>query len=84
MNSNNLEIHNIKGESNLFLKINQQSFTELLTFVDFADDKLNIGLVEINFAKDREILIEVLINHPNCQNIQFEVLDFPDPNLRFL
>lgn len=84
MNSNNLEIDNIKGESNSFLNINQQPFTELLTFVDFADDKLNIGLVEINFAKDRDILIEALKKHPDCQNIQFEILDFPDPNLRFL
>ncbi len=74
----------LKGESNSFLNINQQTFNELLTFVDFADDKLNIGLVEINFAKDRDVLIEALIKHPDCQNIKFEVLDFPNPNLRFL
>jgi len=84
MNSNNLEISDLNRENNLFFEINQRPFTELLTFVDFAGNQLNIGLVEINFAKDRDILIEALIKHPDCQNIQFEILDFPDPNLRFL
>jgi hypothetical protein len=54
MNSNNLEAHNIKGENNLFFELNQQSFNELLTFVDFADEKLNIGFVEIKFTQDRD------------------------------
>jgi tetratricopeptide (TPR) repeat protein len=84
MNSKNLETHNIQGENNLFFEINQQSFTELLTFVDFADDKLNIGLVKIKFTQDRDTLLKALIEHPKCQNIQFEILDFPSPNLRFL
>jgi tetratricopeptide (TPR) repeat protein len=84
MNSNNLETHNIKRENNLFFEINQQSFTELLIFVDFADERLNIGFVEIKFTQDRDTLIKALIEHPKCQNIQFEILDFPSPNLRFL
>ncbi len=84
MNGNNREIPNAKNERDLFLRINQQPFSELLTFVDFVDDKLNIGLVEIKFSQDRDILIKALIEHPECQNIQFEILDFSSPNLRFL
>lgn len=84
MNSNGREVVNINNKNNSFLEINQQVFTELLTFIDFVDNKLNIGFVEINFAKDRNILIEALVKHQNCQDIQFEVLDFPDPNLGFL
>ena len=71
-------------EMSAFMQINQQSLAELLTFIDFADDKLTIGFVCINFAKDRNHLIEIIKNHESCQNIQFEVLTFKDPNLRFL
>jgi tetratricopeptide (TPR) repeat protein len=84
MNSSNLEIPNSKNEIDSFLSINQQPFTELLTFVNFADEKLNIGFVEIKFAQDRDILVKTLIEHPKCHDIQFEILDFPSPNLRFL
>ena len=66
-----------------FWDINQQPFKELLTFVDFADDKLNIAFAEINFAQDRDLIIKKLIEHPNCKDIQFEILDLSDPNLRF-
>ena len=68
----------------LFWESNQQVFRELLTFVDFVDEKLNIGFAEINFAQDRDLVIKNLIEDPNCQDIQFAVLDFPDPDLRFL
>ncbi|MBD0302848.1 MAG: tetratricopeptide repeat protein, partial [Tolypothrix sp. T3-bin4] len=64
--------------------LNQQSLAELLTFIDFADDKLTIGFVEINFAKDRDALIAILQNHPQCQEIQFKILNFSDKELRFL
>ena len=84
MNSKHLKIPNLKNEKDLFLSINQQPFTELLTFIDFVDNKLNIGLVEIKFSQDRDILINALIEHPECNNIQFEILDFSSPNLRFL
>ena len=83
MNNSDREIVEETEQNKSFLEINQQAFTELLTFVDFVDEKLNIGFVEVNFAQDRDILIEALINHQDCQNIQFEVLNFSDPNLRF-
>ncbi|MBD2627061.1 tetratricopeptide repeat protein [Trichormus variabilis] len=67
-----------------FMEINQQSLRELLTFIDFADEKLTIGFVAVNFAKDRDILIEILKNHPQCHDIQFVVCNFADPSLRFL
>ncbi|GAA6622394.1 hypothetical protein [Scytonema sp. NUACC26] len=75
--------NNLKIERGQFLAVNQQTFAELITFVDFAE-KFTIGFVEINFPKDREILIEALKSHPECQDIQFVTLDFPDSNLRFL
>lgn len=67
-----------------FLQINQQLLAELLTFIDFADNKLTIGFVCINFVKDRNTLIDIIINHEQCKNIQFEVLTFDDTELRFL
>ena len=66
-----------------FLNLNQQSFAELLTFIDFAD-RFTIGFVEINFPPDTDILIELLKNHRQCQEIQFCCLEFADPELRFL
>jgi len=83
MNSKDQKI--VDTERNrLFWENNQQAFRELLTFVDFADDKLNIGFAEINFPRDRNLVIKELIEHRNCQDIQFEVLDFPDLDLIFL
>ncbi|MFN6479586.1 tetratricopeptide repeat protein [Nostoc sp. DedQUE07] len=67
-----------------FVQINQQSLAELLTFIDFADTQLTIGFVAVNFTDDRNTLIEILNNHPQCHDIQFELLNFADPNLRFL
>ncbi|MEH2161314.1 MAG: tetratricopeptide repeat protein [Nostoc sp.] len=71
-------------EKETFVQINQQSLAELLTFIDFADTQLTIGFVAVNFAEDRNTLIEILKNHPRCDDIQFEILNFADPNLRFL
>ncbi|MEH2416745.1 tetratricopeptide repeat protein [Nostoc sp.] len=66
------------------MQINQQSLAELLTFIDFADTQLTIGFVAVNFTEDRNTLIEILGNHARCNEIQFEILNFADPNLRFL
>ncbi len=71
-------------EKETFVQINQQSLAELLTFIDFADTQLTIGFVAVNFAEDRNTLIEILNNHSRCDEIQFEILNFGDPNLRFL
>lgn len=68
----------------LFIAINQQVLAELLIFIDFADEKLTIGFVEINFASDRDKLIHILQNHPQCQGIQFAVLNCLEPELRYL
>nr|WP_052324780.1 tetratricopeptide repeat protein [Hassalia byssoidea] len=77
------QIPEFNSEIELFLEINQQSLAELLTFIDFADEKLTIGFVEINFAKDRDALIAILQNHPQCQEIQFKIFNFYK-ELRFL
>ena len=84
MNSSNREIVDIDKRNKSFLEINQKAFKELLTFIDFADEKLNIAFAEINFAQNRDLLIEKLIEHPDCKDIQFEILDFSYPNLRFV
>jgi tetratricopeptide (TPR) repeat protein len=77
-------IPEVNLENSAFMQINQQSLGELLTFVDFADEKLTIGFVAVNFAKDRNALIEILKNHHQCQDIQFVICNFADANLRFL
>ena len=67
------------------VELNQESFDQLLTFVDIVpDDAFDLGFIQSNFAKDRDAIIQALITHPDCQDMQFEIWDFPDPNMRFL
>ncbi|WP_206756285.1 tetratricopeptide repeat protein [Trichocoleus sp. FACHB-90] len=54
-----------------------------MTFLDFAEG-FTIGFIEINFYKDLDTLIEALKKHPKCKDIQFELLNFNNPELRFL
>ena len=72
------------NESQAFVQANQQALAELLTFLDFADEKLALSFIEINFEPDKRLLLEILQNHPDCQNIEFLILEFADPQLRFL
>ncbi|MFN6436383.1 MAG: tetratricopeptide repeat protein [Nostoc sp. DedSLP01] len=81
--SNQHSQHNPSSEIGAFIALNQEVFAKLLTFIDFAE-KFTIGFVEINFPPDAEILIDALKTNPECQNIQFVNLKFPDENLRFL
>ena len=63
----------------------QESFDQLLTFVDIVpDDAFDLGFIQSNFTRDRDAIIQALISHPDCQEIQFEIWDFPDPEMRFL
>ncbi|MEG4521311.1 tetratricopeptide repeat protein [Microcoleus sp. C2D2] len=67
------------------IELNQESFDQLLTFVDIVpDNAFDLGFIESNFAKDRDAIIQALISHPDCQEMQFEIWDFPDPDLGFL
>jgi tetratricopeptide (TPR) repeat protein len=66
-----------------FFAINQQTLSKLLTFVDFAAG-LTIGFIEIDRERERDWIIDRLIHHPQCQDIQFLVLTYDDPDLRFL
>jgi tetratricopeptide (TPR) repeat protein len=70
-------------ERSQFLTINQQNLTSLLTFVDFAAG-LTIGFIEIDREQQREWIIEWLIDSAQCQDVNFLVLTYDDPNLRFL
>ena len=67
------------------VELNQESFDQLLTFVDIVpDDAFDLGFIQSNFARDRDAIIQALISHPDCQEMQFEIWDFPDPEMRFL
>jgi tetratricopeptide (TPR) repeat protein len=44
----------------------------------------SIGFLEINSRTDLDSLKESLKQHPDCQNIQFEVFDFTNQEIRFL
>lgn len=67
------------------VEFNQESFDQLLTFVDIVpDNAFDLGFIQSNFAKDRDAIIQALINHPDCQDMQFEIWDFPDSDMRFL
>ncbi|WP_341730570.1 tetratricopeptide repeat protein, partial [Microcoleus sp. EPA2] len=67
------------------VELNQESFDQLLTFVDIVpDDAFDLGFIQSNFTRDRDAIIQALISHPDCQEIQFEIWDFPDPEMRFL
>jgi tetratricopeptide (TPR) repeat protein len=43
-----------------------------------------LSFIEINFEPDKRLLLEILQNYPDCQNIEFLILEFADPQLRFL
>ncbi|MEH2370732.1 tetratricopeptide repeat protein [Nostoc sp.] len=73
----------LQAEIGKFIAYNKDEFAELVTFVDFAE-KFTLGFIEINFTPDIDLLIAGLQQNPQCEEIQFVVLDFPDGNLRFL
>lgn len=81
--SNQHKNSELQAEIGKFIAYNKDEFAELLTFVDFAE-KFTLGFIEINFTPDIDLLIAGLQQNPQCQEIQFVVLDFPDGNLRFL
>jgi len=62
---------------------NQETLDQIARFVDFAEG-FTIGFVEISFANDVEAVVQALRRHPDCQGVQFHVLDASDPNLRHL
>jgi tetratricopeptide (TPR) repeat protein len=65
------------------MALNQDILAELLTFIDFSE-KFTLGFIEINFSPHGELLIEALKTNSQCEEIQFVILKFADPNLRFL
>ncbi|MEB3164949.1 MAG: tetratricopeptide repeat protein, partial [Prochlorothrix sp.] len=67
-----------------FITHNRAAFNQLLTFIDFAAERLTIAFVSVNFAPDRSAIIEALQAHPTCADIQLLVLDFGDREVQFL
>jgi tetratricopeptide (TPR) repeat protein len=80
-------MHNLKDDNNedlrQFLAINWQILSRLLTFIDFAAG-LTIGFIEIDREQERDWIVDWLMNHPQCQDVQFLVLTYESPDLRFL
>lgn len=62
---------------------NPEAFDHLVTFLDFAE-RFQLGFVELNFDGDGDTLLETLRRHPACQMIQFTVLRYAQPDLRFV
>jgi tetratricopeptide (TPR) repeat protein len=60
-----------------------KAFRQLVAFVN-ASEGLTIGFIESNFKPDTDTNLEALQQDPTCQEIQFEILNFPDPKLRFV
>jgi tetratricopeptide (TPR) repeat protein len=61
----------------------EKAFRLLLSFVNVSKG-LTIGFIESNFKLDTDAVLDALQQDSTCQEIQFEVLNFPDPQLRFL
>ena len=72
--------HDFNAELGQFVALNQDILAELLTFIDFSE-KFTLGFIEINFPPDGESLIEALKTNSQCEEIQFVILKFADPNL---
>jgi tetratricopeptide (TPR) repeat protein len=75
--------HDFNAELGQFVALNQDILAELLTFIDFSE-KFTLGFIEINFPPDEDLLVEALKTNSQCEEIQFVILKFADPNLRFL
>ncbi len=61
----------------------EKAFRLLLSFVNVSKG-LTIGFIESNFKLDIDTVLEALQQDPTCQEIQFEILNFSDPQLRFV
>ncbi|MDJ0507092.1 MAG: hypothetical protein PX635_17945, partial [Nostocales cyanobacterium LE14-WE12] len=75
--------HDFNAELGQFIALNEGILAELLTFIDFSE-KFTLGFIEINFPPHGDLLIEALTTNSQCEEIQFVILKFADPNLRFL
>jgi tetratricopeptide (TPR) repeat protein len=65
-----------------FLEKNQEKFNLLLTHLSFVKG-FNLSIIEFDFKRDLEMIINTITNHPKTANIQFWILNLDDPELRF-
>jgi tetratricopeptide (TPR) repeat protein len=72
-----------KQENVLSLGENRRAFSQLVAFVQVAEG-FTLGFIESNFAKDTDVILTTLQEHPACQDVRWEILTFNDPSLRFL
>jgi tetratricopeptide (TPR) repeat protein len=78
-----LSKHPDPSEIATLLEHNQEVFQFLLAFVQMSRG-LKIGFIEVNFPPDIDKVITAIAEHPKCASIQFAVLRFDDPDMRFL
>ncbi|MEA5452894.1 tetratricopeptide repeat protein [Leptolyngbya sp. CCNP1308] len=71
-----------KPDSDLpeFLGLNLESFRGLATFCDLTEG-FAIAFAEVNFTADGDLLIQSLQQRPECQGVQWVVLDFSQERL---
>ncbi len=72
-----------RAEIDAFVALNQEVFQFLLAFVRMSKD-FKFSFAEINFPPDHDLLIAALAEQANCQDIQFGVINFDNPDLHFL
>ncbi|WP_310486393.1 tetratricopeptide repeat protein [Chamaesiphon sp. VAR_69_metabat_338] len=79
-----LQPHNIQADCPLLTRSdNGEVFQFLLAFLQMSRG-FKLGFVEVNFPPDINELITHLDGHPQCQNIQFALIELDNPDLRFL
>jgi tetratricopeptide (TPR) repeat protein len=79
-----LQPHNIQADCPLLTRSdNGEVFQFLLAFLQMSKG-FKLGFVEVNFPPDINELIAHLEGHPQCQNIQFALIELDNPDLRFL
>ncbi len=79
-----IQPHNIPSDCPLLTRSdNGEVFQFLLAFLQMSKG-FKLGFVEVNFPPDINELIAQLEGHPQCQNIQFALIELDDPDLRFV
>ncbi len=79
-----LQPRNIPSDCPLLTRSdNGEVFQFLLAFLQMSKG-FKLGFVEVNFPPDINELIAHLEGHPQCQNIQFALIELDDPDLRFV
>jgi tetratricopeptide (TPR) repeat protein len=78
-----LDLNTDQDELASFLALNQEVWQFLLAFLRMSTN-FKFAFTEINFPPDNDTLITKLMNHPDCDGINFLVVNLDNPNLLFV